>query len=121
MRFFIDECCPQAIGHALAAQGHDVRGVSAEEIGAPDEEVLALARQESRILVTEDKDYGELLIAGKRPSHGVIVLRLGRVLPAERAERLVHLVRSLGGELVGCLTILRPTEVRTRRLPARPP
>ena len=119
MRFFIDECCPAAIGRALAAQGHDVRAVNADEIGAPDEDVLALARRESRILVTEDKDYGELLIAGQRPTHGVIVLRLGRVLPEERADRLVQLVHMLGGELVGCLTILRPTEVRTRRLATR--
>lgn len=58
MRFLADESCDLAIVRALRAAGHDVLGVAEVSQGADDELVIDLAVREERILLTEDKDFG---------------------------------------------------------------
>ena len=62
MRFLADESCDFAVVAALRHAGHDVTTVAEINEGVDDEVVLALARSESRVLLTEDKDFG--LLAG---------------------------------------------------------
>jgi predicted nuclease of predicted toxin-antitoxin system len=62
---------------ALRARGHDVTWVSELSPGISDENVLALAHQENRLLVTFDKDFGELAFRKRLPaSSGIILFRL---------------------------------------------
>ena len=61
MRFLADECRDEATVAALRHDGHDVVYAVESLRGAPDEEVLARAVSEQRILLTEDKDFGEVL------------------------------------------------------------
>lgn len=63
MRFLANENFPRAAVIALEAAGHDVAWVRMEAPGITDPEVLAWAGREERILLTFDKDFGEL--AGK--------------------------------------------------------
>ena len=58
MRFLADECCDFAVITALHGGGHDVGAVVETHAGADDEIVLALARADARVLLTEDKDFG---------------------------------------------------------------
>ena len=61
MRLLLDENLPPLVGDALKAAGHDVLTASAACPGAPDEDVIALAVAEGRVLVTQDKDFGQEL------------------------------------------------------------
>ena len=63
MRFLADESCDFAVVRALRAAGHDVTTVSAAAPGAEDQIVAALAGSDSRVLLTEDKDFGQLAYA----------------------------------------------------------
>ena len=60
MRFLADESCDFAVVTALRAAGHDVSAVVEISPRAKDVAVLALARSEARVLLTEDKDFGLL-------------------------------------------------------------
>ena len=60
MRFLADESCDFAVVRALRAAGHEVRALTEETSRTDDREVIALAAQEQRILLTEDKDFGWL-------------------------------------------------------------
>jgi predicted nuclease of predicted toxin-antitoxin system len=76
MRFLADECIDAAIVGRLRAAGHDVRYVAESDAAADDDAVLRLAVDEARILLTEDKDFGEIVLRSL-PATGVILLRIG--------------------------------------------
>ncbi len=63
MRFLADESCDMAVVRALLEKGYDVALVRDRERGMEDESVARIAQQEQRILLTEDKDFGQLVHA----------------------------------------------------------
>ena len=73
MRFLIDVCASsRSLETSLTDLGHDVVSVRDRDAGAADEALLALAYEEERVLVTEDKDFGELIFVRRLP-HPCIV------------------------------------------------
>lgn len=61
MKLLADECCDVALVEALRADGHDVLYVAESLRGASDDGILTRAYTENRLLLTEDKDFGELV------------------------------------------------------------
>ena len=77
MRFLADENIPGETMARLRQIGHDVMSVRADMPGISDAEILSWAKREQRILLTFDKDFGELAWAAGLPREsGVILLRL---------------------------------------------
>ena len=75
MRFLADESCDFAIVRALRAADHDVKTVRDVMPGAEDEKVSRFAIDEKRILLTEDKDFGQIVYAASTHCPGVIFVR----------------------------------------------
>jgi predicted nuclease of predicted toxin-antitoxin system len=86
MRFPADESCDFAVIHTLRTAGHDVQAVREACPGAPDEVVMQLAGQETRILLTEDKDFGQLVYAGSGLSVGMIFYPFSRKCSIEHGK-----------------------------------
>ena len=61
MHLLADECCDMAVVRELRDAGHDVLTIRETMPGADDEAVVQLALRDSRVLLTEDKDFGQLL------------------------------------------------------------
>ena len=77
MRFLANENFPLDAVIALRENGHDVAWVREDAQGSRDEQVLSRAQQEERILITFDKDFGELAFRSKLPARsGVILFRI---------------------------------------------
>ena len=77
MRFFLDENFPKKAASYLEAQGHevfDVRGTQNE--GISDRDIFALARNESAIFLTSDKDFYHTIHLTEKPHNGIIVIAL---------------------------------------------
>ncbi len=93
MRFLLDEGLPFRLGSHLASEGHDVTAIGPDHPHAlADREILAIAHREGRIVLTNDKDFGDLVFRDRLPHAGVILFRLGYVpLPV----RIAHLERVL--------------------------
>lgn len=89
MRFLINESADARLGSFLQQHGHDVTLVARDYRPAlPDIDVLAIARREHRILITNDRDFGEMIV-GKQLAHaGVIYLRLGAATLQQQESRL---------------------------------
>jgi predicted nuclease of predicted toxin-antitoxin system len=87
MRFLGDESCHAAIVLALREAGHDVVAVSERCPGAADSNVIAIALGETRVLVTEDKDFGQLVHASGADRCGVLLLRYPFPLAAPATRR----------------------------------
>ena len=73
MKFLLDVCASsRRMREALTAQGHDVLTAVEKDPRATDEEILALALEERRVLITEDKDFGELTFVRRLPCPAII-------------------------------------------------
>ena len=75
MNFVADESCARPVIQALREAGHDVVAIAEIARGATDDQVLDRALKEKRVLITEDRDFGELVYARGRSSAGVILVR----------------------------------------------
>jgi predicted nuclease of predicted toxin-antitoxin system len=78
MRFLLDLSVHRQVLPFLQELGHDVKTVGIDlDARTPDQEILALAAREGRVVVTADRDFGELVFHRRQEHAGVILLRLG--------------------------------------------
>ena len=116
MRFLADENFPGAAVAALAAIGHDVVWVGATAPGMPDRDVLAWAAHERRILLTFDKDFGELARGGNLPPEsGVVLLRLPMLAAVDAGQRFANAICARD-DWAGCFSVIEPGRIRMRSL-----
>ena len=101
MRFLLDQHIDARFLLYLSEQGHDVTRVARHyPAGLPDRDILATAYREQRILVTQDRDFGELVFVRLLPYAGVILLRLGPLVPLTTViTRLDHVLSQHTHEL----------------------
>jgi predicted nuclease of predicted toxin-antitoxin system len=117
VRFLADESCDYRIVQALRASGHDVSAIVERERGAPDRHVFERARREERILLTEDKDFGQLAVAsGLSSTAGVVLIRCTEEARAGLAHEIVDLAETWGERLQGSIAVWTPRRVRLRRI-----
>jgi predicted nuclease of predicted toxin-antitoxin system len=102
---------------ALAAAGHDVVWIRTASPGLADPDVLARAVAEDRVLVTFDKDFGELAYHyGLPASCGVILFRLSLADPASAATLIVR-TRASRADWAGHFSVVNDRRIRMRPLP----
>ena len=117
MIFLADESCAGPVIRALREAGHDVVAIAEVAKGATDKQVLERAVNEKRVLITEDRDFGELVYPRGRSSAGVILVRVhSRARRAKRAT-VVEAVTKLGPRLRDAFTVI---EVGRVRISSRP-
>jgi predicted nuclease of predicted toxin-antitoxin system len=116
VRLLLDECCDPHLVAELRAAGHDVHHVLEANPGVDDEAVLALTLAQDRILVTEDKDFGELAIRYGRPVPGLILLRFTTDSRHRKAGALLALLAGHGEQLAGRFAVVEESGVRLRPL-----
>jgi predicted nuclease of predicted toxin-antitoxin system len=117
MRFLADESCDFRVVRTLRAAGHDVTAVLEESPGAEDEAVIALARREERVLITEDRDFGQLFYAATRPTCGVVLLRFPSNARNSMLKAVTDLVEERGAALADRFVVAEPGRVRIGRQP----
>jgi len=115
MRFLADESCDFAIVYALRAAGHDVVAVSEVARGAEDTVIVELARSQQRVLLTEDKDFGQLLFAAARSSSGVILVRWPVSARSALGSTVTGVVAANGDALREAFVVVEPGRVRITR------
>ena len=97
MRFLLDTCVWGKARPELEAAGHDVVWSGDWPSDPGDDEILARAHAEQRILVTLDKDFGELAIVHGRPHRGIV--RLVGISARQQATICIRVLASHGAEL----------------------
>jgi predicted nuclease of predicted toxin-antitoxin system len=117
VRFLADESCDFAAVRALRTAGFDVLAVVERCPGATDDEVIALSVREGRVLLTEDKDFGQLVFAANRESAGVILIRFPAGARGALPIRVVQTAERQQEALHGAFVVLQPRRTRLTRLP----
>ena len=112
MRFLVDECTGPAVAEWLREQDHEVFSVFEQARGMDDEDIIQKALDENRILVTNDKDFGEKVYRGGQLHKGIILLRL----EDERTINKINVLRKVLDNYLSRLTesFIVATETRIR-------
>jgi len=119
VKFLLDESSEHRLAAFLREQGHDVKSIAHDYPKAlSDTEVLELAGREARILITNDKDFGELVFKRGLRHHGVILLRLPYGDTAHKLEAIRGVLLSHADDL-GDFVVLESRGVRVRRTPKK--
>ena len=116
MHFLADENVSRLVIERLRADGLEVASVSETHSGVPDKSVLETASVEGRILITEDRDFGELVIRQRLAVRGVILPELDRLSNLAEAERVAHIVSKYTEKLLDNLVVIESSRVRIRQL-----
>lgn len=118
MQFLADECCDALIVRTLRGMGYDVTYVAELAPGLADDDVLAQSVAEERVLLTEDRDFGELVFRGQKSAYGVVLVRIPAEARQKKADRITTLVQQYEADLVGAVVIMTLNTIRIRSLPA---
>ena len=115
MKFLLDVCVSsRSLVAFLVGQGHDVLSAVAVDPRASDARLLAVALQDERVLVTEDKDFGELVFVRRLP-HGPIVRLVGLTVD-EQVHGIAELLQGHAAELTDpVIATITRGRIRLRR------
>ena len=109
-----DENVDAPIIAALRAAGHQIVYVQELDPGIDDARVLALANRCGALLLTSDKDFGELVFRQGLVHAGVILYRLAGLTSERKAAAILEVLRTHGDALLGAFTLVSPAHVRIR-------
>jgi predicted nuclease of predicted toxin-antitoxin system len=115
MNFIADENIDRQIVDRLRQDGHNVRSVAEMDPGISDDEVLNLANEESALLLTADRDFGELIFRQRRITAGVVLIRLAGLSPLKKADIVSSAISKHLSEIPNTFSVIRPGTVRIRR------
>jgi len=112
MRLLVDECTGPKVAEWLRSEGHEVFSVFDESSGMSDDEVFAKAFDERWVLITNDKDFGEMAFREQREHHGIILLRLGDERAVNKIDVMRQLFANHSEKLSGHFVTVTETKVR---------
>ena len=118
MKFLADESVDRQIVDRLRQDNHIVWYVAEMAPGISDDVVLDLANREVALLLTADKDFGELVYRRHRFAPGVVLIRLAGLSPMSKAEVVASAINKYAPELPRAFAVITPGRIRIRRLSA---
>jgi predicted nuclease of predicted toxin-antitoxin system len=116
MNLLADEGVDLGIVEALRRAGHQVAFVAELAPGLTDDAVLVEANRTGALLLTADKDFGDLVVRQRRSVAGVILLRTAGLPAREKAALVEAVLAEHGGRLAGSFTVVTRRAVRIRRV-----
>jgi predicted nuclease of predicted toxin-antitoxin system len=115
IKFVADEGVDAPIVRLLRQNGFDVFYIAEESPSIDDTIVLKIANTENRILITKDKDFGELVYRLRQVHTGVVLTRLEGLKPQLKAEIVLSVIQERIVEMRGSFTVIQPGAVRIRK------
>ena len=115
LKFLVDESSGKKLFIFLLDKGFDVKFVTEIMPQASDKDVLQFAEKEDRVLITNDKDFGELIFRLGRPSSGIVFLRLKKDSPQNRQKYVDNIIGHYGSQLRNNFIVVTDNQVRVRK------
>jgi len=115
VRFLVDECLGVRLADWLRDQGHEVLSIARSFASADDSDIVRKAFEENWIVVTKDKDFGEIVFRQRKPHRGIVLLRLEDERLPVKIEVLRRLLERHAGQLTDTFVVASETNVRIGR------
>jgi len=116
MKFLIDESVEKPIVDWLRDQKYDVIYVAESSSGITDEEVIRLANCESRILVTNDKDFGEIIFRQGKIAQGILLIRASNEESSNKLRLVKEVLEKAKNKLEGNFIVVNEVGIRIRKI-----
>ena len=114
-KFLIDESVEYRIVKFLRESRFDILAITEKFPSTPDVDVLSIAYKEKRVLITNDKDFGELVFKDKKGSHGVILIRMPFNTTEEKIIKLDQVLKAKATRIIKAFTVVTESKVRIRK------
>lgn len=115
-KILADESVDFRIVRSLREDNYEVEAIIELYPGIRDDEVLALANEIDAILLTEDKDFGELTYRLRKPNKGILLFRMGGEAIDTKIRILKEVLQEYGEKLGDKFTVVTVTKVRIKKL-----
>ncbi len=115
MRLVADEGVDRQIVERLRIDRHDVVYIAELEPGQTDDNVLRLSVDLGAILLTQDKDFGELVVRSGASAKGVLLLRLAGMQQHDKCDLVSTTLQVYGDQMAGAFCVLTPRNLRVRK------
>lgn len=112
LKFIVDECVGLLVAKWLKENGHDVISVISEMKGSKDILILQRALFENRIIITSDKDFGDLVFHKKAQHAGIILIRLQNSTPKNKIKILSNLLIRYIDQLANNFIVVSELNIR---------
>ncbi len=112
MKFLVDECVGPTVAKWLKQQNYNAISIYDDVPGIDDNAVLNKALSENRILITSDKDFGEMIFKNNMQHCGVLLLRLTDERPANKIQILSSILRKHSQDLFGNFVVATEKTIR---------
>ncbi len=114
LKFLIDMGVGIKVEQWLSASNHDVKTVRAIDPKLPDQIILQIASEENRIVVTMDKDFGEMVFRASQSHAGVLLLRLDEAASDEKVRVVAEIIQQHGDKLERKFSVYQSGRLRIR-------
>ncbi len=116
MKFLIDESVEKPIVDWLRDQKYDVTYIAESSSGITDEEVIRIANCENRILITNDKDFGELIFRQGRITKGILLIRTTNEESSKKLRLVKEVLDKAKNKLRGNFVVVNEVGIRIRKI-----
>jgi predicted nuclease of predicted toxin-antitoxin system len=115
VRLVADESVDKQIVDRLPSLGHEILYIAEFDPGIDDDTVLRHSHESGALLLTSDKDFGELVFRQGRQHSGILLVRLAGISPDRNAEIVAAAFELYGERLQGKFSVASERSLRTRR------
>lgn len=115
MNLLADEGVERQIVERLRQDGHAVAYIAELDPGTDDDVILERANAAQALLITADKDFGEMVFRQRLVHAGVVLVRLAGLLPDTKARVVAEVMRRRESELRDSFSVISPGNIRIRR------
>ncbi len=116
MKYLANENVPFSSITYLKSKGYDIKAIGVDDPSITDDQVMQIAIDENRTIITYDSDYGELIFKhGYKPQAGVIFIRIQPTEPLETAKILEELLTKKTISFEHTLTVIDSNTIRQKK------
>ena len=115
LKFLIDVSAGRKIEKYLLDEGYDTKAVKDIDPRMEDEDIIRIAVSEARMIVTMDKDFGELVYHCSMRHSGVLLLRLEDETGAEKVRVVRHIMENYSSQIRDCFCVFQNDRLRIRK------
>ncbi|MFH0726344.1 MAG: DUF5615 family PIN-like protein [Pseudomonadota bacterium] len=115
-RFFVDVGVGKGIEKYLREEGYDTKAVRDIDPRMEDAEIIHTAVSENRIVITMDKDFGELVYHSSMKHNGVLLLRLEDAIGSEKLQIVKHIMKNYSDRIQNSFCVFQNNKLRIRKI-----
>ncbi len=116
MKFLVDVGVGKSVENFLHEKRYDTKAVRDIDPAIPDEKIIQIAASEKRMVVTMDKDFGELVYHSLMDHCGVLLLRLDDAIGAEKRKVMEFIIDNYSSQIQNCFCVFQNDKFRIRAI-----